>query len=55
MIGIPDLLFRLGDSMPSLSRARKAALVETIALAATIALLILLAPGTLHAAILPFR
>ena len=37
------------------SRARKAALVETFLLATAVALLILLAPGTLHAAILPFH
>ena len=40
--------------MSSLSRARKSALVETFLLAAAITLIILLAPGTLHAAILPF-
>jgi hypothetical protein len=38
--------------MPVSSRVPKAALVKTFLLAAAIALLILMAPGTLHAATL---
>jgi hypothetical protein len=44
----------IGETMPSLSRARKSALVKTSILAAAVALLILMAPGALHAAILTF-
>jgi hypothetical protein len=40
--------------MPASSRVRKSTLVETFLLATAVALVILLAPGTLHAAILSF-